>query len=485
MLFWPRYNVLPPSAELNRQTVTDIFKVSYNAYRQYAWGQDDLSPISMRFSNRRNGWGATIVDALTTEHIMGLDVDYFDQGVEFASKIDFSGSKTQDTVSVFETTIRYLASLLSAHQMTNNTALLNKAVELADKLAFAWVHNNDIPFSHIDFTSNKPEITFSNIAEAGTLILEWATLSKLTGNATYGKLAEKSMRRIAKNASLLLSPPPLPGLPAQEIDPSSGGAIGAYVTWSGGSDSYFEYLIKYARLTNTDDSFFVCQWLTAVDSSIPTLLKKSTVGNHTYLADIRHLSSHLACFHGGNWLLGGKLTDNNTIVKIALELVDACWNTYNSTATGIGPETFAFEGPDGSFAGMGPPTPEQQEFHKLHGFYITSSSYILRPEVLESNFYAWRVTGDKKYWNRAVDAIESFNEYLYTANGYVGLEDVNNVESGKIDDEESFWFAEVLKYLFLTFDDPEHISLDKYVFNTEAHPFIAPPANKSYAPAKC
>ena len=67
-------------------------------------------------------------------------------------------------------------------------------------------------------------------------------------------------------------------------------------------------------------------------------MKTSTTGNFVYLADfddnrqIRHIGSHLACFHGGNWLLGGKLLNNQTIVDIALELVDACWNTYASTA---------------------------------------------------------------------------------------------------------------------------------------------------------
>lgn len=39
-------------------------------------------------------------------------------------------------------------------------------------------------------------------------------------------------------------------------------------------------------------------------------MQTSTVGNHVYLADfddsrtIRHIGSHLACFHGGNWLFG-------------------------------------------------------------------------------------------------------------------------------------------------------------------------------------
>lgn len=108
------------------------------------------------------------------------------------------------------------------------------------------------------------------------------------------------------------------------------GLTPARQTWGGGGDSYFEYLIKHARLSNTDDAVYIDTWLTAIDSSIKHLLrvsasfslaeklvedmwsKTSVVGNHTHLADydadgrIRHTSSHLACFHGGNFLYGEK-----------------------------------------------------------------------------------------------------------------------------------------------------------------------------------
>lgn len=35
---------------------------------------------------------------------------------------------------------------------------------------------------------------------------------------------------------------------------------------------------------------------------------------------------------GGNWILGGKMTDNQTILNYGLKLTDACVNTYFSTA---------------------------------------------------------------------------------------------------------------------------------------------------------
>ena len=164
------------------------------------------------------------------------------------------------------------------------------------------------------------------------LTMEWGTLSQFTGDDTFRQLAEGSVTHIA---NLL---PPLPGLPAQGIDPSTGQSVGAYVTWGGGTDSYLEYLLKYTRLNPDANPLFLQTWRTAVDSSIKFLMKESTVGGHTYLADLEddrkivHIGSHLACFHGGNWILGGKLLNNQTIVDIGLKLVDACFNTYASTA---------------------------------------------------------------------------------------------------------------------------------------------------------
>ncbi|KAJ7163478.1 glycoside hydrolase family 47 protein [Mycena crocata] len=473
---------VPAKYKSNRDAAEKIFVTSYNAYRKFAFGHDELLPISESSLDDLGGWGASLVDAMGTMLVMGL-TDFFNEAVNFTSHIDFNTPPTPGDISVFETTIRYVGGLLSAYELSGekHPILVDKAKQVADKLAFAWVGDNVIPFGHIDFTTNTPDIAVTNIAEVGTLSLEWLTLSKFTKNATYGDLTAKAVIHVAN------LPAPLPGLAARFIDPTSGEFDGAYVGWGGGSDSYFEYLLKYARFTNTDNHIFIDTWKTAVDSSIRTLFKTSTVGDHAYLADfddqglIRHVGSHLACFYPGNWLLGGKLLQNQTIIDIALKLNDGCWNTYAGTATGIGPENFAFISSDGNFTGGDSIAPDQQAFYNKHGFYITGSDYIQRPEVLESNFYAWRVTGDTKYLDRAAAAIASFNKFLPANVAFAGLNDVNNPKAGKIDTTESFWFAEVLKYLYLTFDSPEHISLDDYVFNTECHPLKAPPALNSYA----
>ncbi|KAH9026210.1 seven-hairpin glycosidase [Lactarius pseudohatsudake] len=446
---------VPVSAATDRASVVQIFNESYNTYREFAWGHDEVAPLSQAPLDPLNGWGASIVDAMSTMYIMGL-TDFFNEALNFTQNIDFTKSNTADTVSL-STTIRYVGGLISA----DIPFLVDTAKQLADRLSLAWSKGNTVPFGHLDFNANTVD---NQIVRPCTIDITRTDVDKCTmytGNDTYRKLAEGSVLKIAANA-----------FPAQAIDPSTGLPVGGYVSWGGGSDSYFEYLIKYARLSNTNDS--------------TTLIKTSTVGNHVYLADydskgrIRHVGSHLACFYAGNWLLGGKLTNNDTIVRLALQLNDGCWNTYTSDATGIGPEAFAYTSADGNFTGNGNPSAEQLAFYNHHGFYITDPFYVQRPEVLESNFYAWRVTGNHTYLQRARSAIASFNRFLSTQPGFAGIYDVNDPKTPRVDETESFWFAEVLKYLYLTFDDPNRISLDEYVFNTEAHPFLAPPAKAVY-----
>ncbi|KAF5378986.1 hypothetical protein D9757_009113 [Collybiopsis confluens] len=473
---------LPASAAANQAAVKDIFVQSYNAYSQFAFGHDSLLPVSAGFVDDRNGWGASIVDSLPTMLLMNL-TDLFEQGLDFVSKVDFSNSNTGSSVSLFETTIRYVGGMLSAYELSGkqHDVLVQQAKVLADKMAFAWADpGQTIPFGEIFFDSNSPIFGINNVAEAGTLDLEWSRLSLYTGNQTYTALTEGSVRSIATSPG----PSQFPGFAPQLIDPSDNTFVDSFLTWGGGTDSYLEYLIKYARLTNINDTLFADTWHAAVDSSIKNLMRTSTVGNFVYMADwdsgeVILEGSHLACFNGGNWIFGGKLLNNQTIVDIGLQLVDACWNTYASTATGIGPESFAFIAANGSFQ---QPSRQEQTFYNAHGFFITNGVYIQRPEVLESNFYAWRATGDTKYLDRAASAIKSFQTFLVAnqTNGYAGLNDVNNPPDGLQDDTESFWFAEVLKYLYLTFDDPENISLDTHVFNTEGQVFEAPPALPVY-----
>lgn len=116
--------------------------------------------------------------------------------------------------------------------------------------------------------------------------------------------------------------------------------------------------------------------------------------------------------------------------------------------------------------------PEGFSFSSGREFEPVDPYYILRPEVIESYFYLWRMTKDEKYREWAWDAAEHIEKHCRTEGGYTGFRDVRSPESTQDDVQQSFFFAETLKYLYLIFSDDDLLPLDKYVFNTEAHPFL-------------
>jgi endoplasmic reticulum Man9GlcNAc2 1,2-alpha-mannosidase len=66
---------------------------------------------------------------------------------------------------------------------------------------------------------------------------------------------------------------------------------------------------------------------------------------------------------------------------------------------------------------------------------------------------------------------QAFEKYTRVdSGGYTSLDDVTSLPPPKRDKMETFFLGETLKYLYLLFDENNTLPLDKYVFNTEAHP---------------
>ena len=182
-------------------------------------------------------------------------------------------------------------------------------------------------------------------------------------------------------------------------------------------------------------------------------------------------SEHLACFDGGNIILGGLVLNDQRYIDYGLELVAGCEDTYSSTLTGIGPEVFQWT-PNGT---EGVPA-DQLAFYEKAGFWIVDGNYILRPEVLESFYYAYRATGDQKYRDWSWNGYLAINSTCRAGSGYAELIDVNAPAGGGFNNlQDSFFFAEVLKYAYLIQAPDEvyqvnHDGQNQWVFNTEAHP---------------
>ncbi|KAL4895738.1 putative mannosyl-oligosaccharide alpha-1,2-mannosidase 1B [Aspergillus ambiguus] len=486
-LAYPQYRTERPLQDkvaLSRaDTIKEAFSHAWDGYKKYAYPHDELHPVSNGYGDSRNGWGASAVDALSTAIIMG-NATIVNQILDHVTRVDYS--KTNDTVSLFETTIRYLAGMLSGYDLLKGPAsdlvkdaskvdkLLEQSKNLADVLKFAFDTPSGVPYNNINISSHGNDgATTNGLAVTGTLVLEWTRLSDLTGDDQYAQLSQKAQ-------SYLLSPKPssnepFPGLVGSHISIETGQFTDAQVSWNGGDDSFYEYLIKMYVYDPNEFGEYKDRWVAAADSSMQHLASHpSTRPDLTFLASYDNgnlglSSQHLTCFDGGSFLLGGTVLDNDDYINFGLDLVKACHETYNATLTGIGPESFAWD------ANSVPSS--QKALYEKAGFYIQSGAYILRPEVIESFYYAYRITGQEQYREWIWNAFLSINKYCRTSSGFSGLTNVNAANGGSQDDnQESFLFAEVMKYVYLAHSEDAAWQVqrgngNKFVFNTEAHPF--------------
>lgn len=131
--------------------VKETFLYTWNGYKKYAWMQDEITPVTGGYRNPFGQRAATLVDALDTLIIMELDEEV-QLALTAVKKIDFSTSMER-TMSVFETTIRYLGGLLGAYDLSDGAhhVLLEKATQLGDMLYAAFDTPNRLPIVHWDW----------------------------------------------------------------------------------------------------------------------------------------------------------------------------------------------------------------------------------------------------------------------------------------------------------------------------------------------
>lgn len=97
-----------------------------------------------------------------------------------------------------------------------------------------------------------------------------------------------------------------------------------------------------------------------------------------------------------------------------------------------------------------------------------------RPEAIESVWYMYRITGDPIWQEKGWKMWQAIIKATRTEYGASAVENVLSTTPKPVDEMESFWVAETLKYFYLLYSEPDVISLDDWVLNTEAHPFKRP-----------
>ncbi len=407
------------------------FLYAWNAYKEYAWGHDELKPLTKGF---KDWYGTSLymtpVDALDTLILMGLN-DEADKAREAITK---NLSFNQDIeVKNFEITIRLLGGLLSSYQLTGDKKLLALADDLGARLLPAFNSPTGMPYMFVNLKTGKTRGAESNPAEIGTLLLEFGTLSKLTGKPVYYDKAKRALTELYKRRSKI-------GLVGSTINVETGAWIDPTSHISGGIDSYYEYLLKSWLLFGDKD----CQkmWKTSVQAVNKYLADSSKAGLWYAQVDMntgKKVSTHfgaLDAFFPAVLARSGEVDTARRLEESAYKM----WTTF-----GIEPEEIDYK-----------------------TMQVTSPGYPLRPEVIESAYYLYFYTKDEKYTEMGSTFLLSLVRFCKADAGYAALKNVETRE--KNDNMESFFLAETLKYLYLIYAPRGTLDLNKVVFNTEAHP---------------
>ncbi|KAH7357861.1 endoplasmic reticulum mannosyl-oligosaccharide 1,2-alpha-mannosidase [Plectosphaerella cucumerina] len=493
--------------ESRKQAVLQAFRRSWSSYKKYAWGWDELVPIAGAGKNTFGGYGASIVDALGTLWIMGQKED-FAEAVRTVALIDWNNT-TLTSVNMFETTIRYLGGLLSAYDLSGEPVLLTKAVELGEMLYFGFDTPNHMPPFWLQFSSAKLGTLSASdhdpLTSGGSLSLEFTRLSQLTGNPKWYDATER-VKEFLHNTQ---KDTKIPGMWPAFLSYRRLTASESHFTIGAQADSVYEYLPKMHALLGGLDPEYPEMTKASFDAIKANLLfSPMTPDNADILfagdanarsgnkADLSPDMQHLSCFLGGSYALAARLLSDKSYLDIGARLTRGCVWAYAALPTGIMPEISTFlpcasatdpevsdrlaacKWSDSVWDAKAPKSRGSGGAELPKGYMgARDTSYMLRPEAIESVFYMWRITGDAVWRDAAWDMFQAIVAATETKLAYSSIRNVNTpkgVETQKTDSTESFWFSETMKYFYLIFEDPGLVSLDDWVFNTEAHPLKRP-----------
>lgn len=436
------------------------------------------------------GLGWIIVDSLSTMMVMNLTAPL----AESRKWLHRSLSYDQDQdVNTFETTIRMLGGLLSAHFLAKqlpdvssgrDRVYLTKAVDLADRLLAAYKSPSGIPYASVHLSKRlgipSHDGGASSMAEAGTVQLEMKYLSYLTGNETYWRKAERVMQVFdasAKDAGLL----PI------YVDPETGRFRGSEIRLGSRGDSYYgespryqdwcrtdrpsaEYLIKQYLQTSGQEPIYLQMWEEVVAGIEKHLVLQTKHAGLKVIGELPqgiggHLSpkmDHLVCFLPGSIALGatggytvsqarkmpGWTAQKERQIQLAKDILKTCWGMYVVTKTGLAPEIAWFNVHEQDLKPRSGERPGRKTKDSLEAWkedFIVKqldAHNLQRPETVESLFMMWRITEDPLYREWGWKIFQAFEKHTkIEGKGYTSLNDVNALPPPTRDNMESFWLV--------------------------------------------
>ncbi|KAF8314870.1 alpha-mannosidase [Cantharellus anzutake] len=441
-----------------RELTRSLWNHGFDSYMHHAFPLDELKPLTctgqgpdwfdptaIHFNDVLANCSVTLIDNLDSFLILNNRTGFNNAVWNTISHVSFDvDTKPQ----VFETTIRVLGGLLSAHIFSvepnygfaipgYDNQLLSLAYDLGERLLQAFDTPTGIPYARVNLRRGVPagETTETCSAGAGSLLLEFTTLSRLTGDPRFEDAAVKSFFAIWNRRSQLdLIGNTIDLISGRWLNPGNSG-IGA------GIDSFYEYALKMYVLTGEN------RYLDVWNDSYGPLMKHSRGADGFWYRTVSMETGELAttwidslgAFWPGLQVLAGD-------VESAIKSHMAYWNLWKR------------------FSGM----PETFNVMTREGI---SLGYPLRPEFIESTYFLYRATRDSFYLDVGARILEDF---IRRTKVPCGLATVSNVLTGAHEDRmESFALSESLKasYLYLLFDEDNMFNKDfrNFVFTTEGH----------------
>ncbi|XP_054567530.1 ER degradation-enhancing alpha-mannosidase-like protein 3 [Eptesicus fuscus] len=439
--------------------VLEMFDHAYGNYMDHAYPADELMPLTCRgrirgeepsrgdVDDALGKFSLTLIDSLDTLVVLNKTKEFEDAVKKVLRDVNLDNDVV---VSVFETNIRVLGGLLGGHSLAimlkekgeymqwYNDELLQMAKQLGYKLLPAFNTTSGLPYPRINlkFGIRKPEArtgteTDTCTACAGTLILEFAALSRFTGATIFEEYARKALDFLWEKRQRSSN------LVGVTINIHTGDWVRKDSGVGAGIDSYYEYLLK-AYVLLGDDSFLE-RFNTHYDAimryiSQPPLLLDVHI--HKPMLNARTWMDALLAFFPGLQVLKGD-------IRPAIETHEMLYQVIKKH--NFLPEAFTTD------------------------FRVHWAQHPLRPEFAESTYFLYKATGDPYYLEVGKTLIENLNKYARVPCGFAAMKDVR---TGSHEDRmDSFFLAEMFKYLYLLFADKEDIIFDieDYIFTTEAH----------------
>ncbi|KAJ6225457.1 hypothetical protein RDWZM_004002 [Blomia tropicalis] len=421
------------SAEDRRQFIVNMTLESWNAYVKYAWGQANLKPLSI---SKQQGWlanaGTTIISAMSTLWVMGLREE-FDLGRQWVQK----------DMDLDDRGLVKIGALLSCYALTSDLLFLNMAE------TFANLYNaTEIEISATNVS--KPKQYFHQMMVLREWInqrLEYRYLSDITGEPKYWDRIQRMETYFDQQ-------------PSRQDDPYQ------LENWSIKVKAYIQ-----SRFKNKKDIEQYYAFLRALEEKGRL---RTTKSKHYYIKEssTSNYMNNRYCYFGAMLTLGqydkqnvtvfeawgNETPDLGTIVKhlnMAKKITELCYASTKMTRSGLAPFKFMLN-------------ENANELNK--SIRDVQGGFALNPDMAESYFILWRMTGDQRYREYAWQMALAIYKHCRTDRGYASVRESNANPTVKIDHQPAEFLSATLKYLYLTFSPNDVLPLNRWIFNADGHP---------------